>query len=293
MGNNPVTGIDPDGRVVIETAILVKFAIKAAKVAIKAAKVAKKKKTAVKLISATRSGGMNSLYNYEKGQSPLVTFAYFAGGFVSGFIGADVKGIAAYMLGGIVNTTVGIMTGNADDGFSMAQHFVGGGLAAHGGKSFSKAFFGKTGKAKTKNALATPTKEILTSETGKAKSKMYEKGTKKFMSYGAEGTARDFEQAKDWESYKKKDMGHHFGTFFISGLGGLLQKHAGDNKILKKAYGNIGYRAARFGFNMMGYGLEYLGMSYVKGNYQSLYTKGWERKAEIYGFKSIMYILIP
>jgi hypothetical protein len=51
----------------------------------------------------------------------------------------------------------------------------------------------------------------------------------KRISVHVQSTARDFAQAKDWESYTKKDMAHHFGTFFISGLGGVLQGHAGEN----------------------------------------------------------------
>jgi hypothetical protein len=42
-----------------------------------------------------------------------------------------------------------------------------------------------------------------------------------------------------------------------------------------------------------GYGIEYLGMSRVKGNYRKMYHKGWEQKARIYSFKSVMYILTP
>ncbi len=58
--------------------------------------------------------------------------------------------------------------------------------------------------------------------------------------------------------------------------GGALQGHAGEN-----------------GFNMAGYGLEYIGIARVKGNYQKMYHKGWEEKARIYSFKSIMNILTP
>jgi hypothetical protein len=87
-------------------------------------------------------------------------------------------------------------------------------------------------------------------------------------------------------------MGHHFGTFFISGLGGALQGHAGDNEVLD-IVSPKSKPFIRFGFNSIGYSLEYLGMSRVKGNYQKMYHKGWEQKARIYSFKSVMYILIP
>jgi hypothetical protein len=49
----------------------------------------------------------------------------------------------------------------------------------------------------------------------------------------------------------------------------------------------------RSDLSAIGYGIEYLGMSRVKGNYQKMYHKGWEQKARIYGFKSIMHTLTP
>jgi len=109
----------------------------------------------------------------------------------------------------------------------------------------------------------------------------------------SQGSARDFASAKDWESYAKKDLGHHVGTFFFSGLGGALQGHAGDNGLVNEIDSNFGMKAARVGLSAVGYGIEYIGMSRVKGNYQTMYHKGWESKARIYGFKSIMTLLIP
>jgi len=108
-----------------------------------------------------------------------------------------------------------------------------------------------------------------------------------------QGSARDFADAKDWESYAKKDLGHHAGTFFFSGLGGALQGHAGDNGLVN-GMETRGWRiATRFGLNGLGYGMEYIGMSRVKGNYREMYHKGWESKARIYGFKSLMNLLTP
>jgi len=51
--------------------------------------------------------------------------------------------------------------------------------------------------------------------------------------------------------------------------------------------------ATRFGLNGLGYGMEYIGISRVKANYQGMYYKGWEYKARIYGFKSLMNLLTP
>jgi len=109
----------------------------------------------------------------------------------------------------------------------------------------------------------------------------------------SQGSARDFASAKDWESYAKNDLGHHAGTFFFSGLGGVLQGHAGDNGLVNKITNPFASKATRLGLNAVGYGMEYVGMSHVKGNYQAMYHKGWEGKARIYSFKSIMYVLIP
>ena len=109
----------------------------------------------------------------------------------------------------------------------------------------------------------------------------------------SQGSARDFADAKDWESYAKKDLGLHAGTFFFSGLGGALQGHAGDNGIENLISNKFANDAARLGMSAIGYGIEYIGMSRVKGNYQSMYHKGWESKARIYSFKSIMTILMP
>jgi hypothetical protein len=39
------------------------------------------------------------------------------------------------------------------------------------------------------------------------------------------------------------------------------------------------------------YSLEYIGASYVKGNYQGLYTKSWQAKAGVSGYKTIMNAL--
>jgi hypothetical protein len=49
----------------------------------------------------------------------------------------------------------------------------------------------------------------------------------------------------------------------------------------------------RSDLNAFGYSIEYLGMSRVKGNYQKMYHKGWEQKARIYSFKSVMNALTP
>jgi len=40
------------------------------------------------------------------------------------------------------------------------------------------------------------------------------------------------------------------------------------------------------------YVIEYAGTSYLKGNYQGMYTGGWQTKAGVSGFKSWMYSFI-
>jgi len=109
----------------------------------------------------------------------------------------------------------------------------------------------------------------------------------------SQGSARDFASAKDWESYAKKDLGHHAGTFFFSGLGGVLQGHAGDNGIESRIRNKFANDAASLGMSAIGYGIEYIGMSRVKANYQGMYHKNWEEKARIYSLKSILIVLTP
>jgi len=109
----------------------------------------------------------------------------------------------------------------------------------------------------------------------------------------SQGSARDFASAKNWESYAKKDLGHHAGTFFFSGLGGVLQGHARDNGIENLISNKYANRAALLGMSAIGYGIEYIGMSLVKANYQGMYHKNWEEKARIYSLKSILIVLTP
>ena len=80
---------------------------------------------------------------------------------------------------------------------------------------------------------------------------------------------------------------------FCSVCGGVLQGHAGENGLVKEIDSNIGLKLTRLGLSAVGYGMEFTGLSYVKGNYQSFYTKNWEAKARIYSFKSIMTLFQP
>lgn len=306
MGNNPVTFVDPDGEFVIEAVIIGaliggyvggsvannSFSISewdmrdaktyvgiglgalaggfggyhvgtglAAKAAASGTKAATKK-----LLANMYAGGSNAMYSYEKGQGAAETLAYFASGYVSSYAGASVKGFGILAVGATVNTVTGIFTGNVTDGFTLAQHLVAGALATQSGKNIA-------GPKKGEPILG--------------------KFDDKFFSYAMQGTARDFTQAKDFKSFAKKGMDHHIGTFFFSGLGGVMQEHAAKNDLLAGIQSDSGLTLTRTGLSMIGYGIEYFSLSRVKGNYQKFDHKEWENKSRAYGLKLIVNILKP
>jgi hypothetical protein len=187
-----------------------------------------------------------------------------AGAFAGGYMGASFGAAAGIMFGGITNTVGGIFTGNVTDAYSLSQHFVGGALSGYAGHSFA---------------------------TSKAMSIKYmkKKGANKFFQYGLQATASDFAYDKD-RKFLDKNLGQHFGTFTFGGLGGLMQMHAFNNDWVRQSK-DLGRLGLSFGLSVLGYGSEYIGTSFVKGNYHGLYTKGWTTKAGVSGFKSLMYSL--
>jgi hypothetical protein len=108
-----------------------------------------------------------------------------------------------------------------------------------------------------------------------------------------QGTARDFTKAKDFKSFTKKGMDHHIGTFFFSGLGGVMQEHAAKNDLLAGIQSMSGRTLTRTGLSMVGYSIEYFSLSRVKGNYEKFDHKDWENKSRAYGLKLIVNILKP
>jgi len=152
----------------------------------------------------------------------------------------------------------------------MAQHFLGGALSSYADFS-SNAMMAKlmTASYLKKNAHNI------------------------FAKYGTQATLSDF--AYDGErKFFKKDFGQHFGNFYMGGLGGLLQSHAMNNPCVRgdelgQGKGLFGKRVTS---SLMGYGLEYAGTSYVKANYQGLYTSGWQTKTGVSSYKSLMYSLM-
>jgi len=150
----------------------------------------------------------------------------------------------------------------------MAQHFLGGALSSYADFS-SNAMMAKlmTASYLKKNAHNI------------------------FAKYGTQATLSDF--AYDGErKFFKKNAGQHFGTFYMGGLGGILQSYAMSNPLTLGINQGLGRSSVAFGFSMAGYGIEYMGASLAKGNYQGLSDKGWQTKAGVSSYKAIMNSLI-
>jgi len=114
------------------------------------------------------------------------------------------------------------------------------------------------------------------------------KAHKTFLKYGTQGLVADFAYDKD-RKFFKKGIDQHFGTFYFAGLGGVMQAGAMSADFNLKRGGLV---ATNFILSAAGYTVEYLGASYVKGNYQGFYTNGWQAKASVYGYKALMYSLM-
>ena len=113
-----------------------------------------------------------------------------------------------------------------------------------------------------------------------------------FAKYGTQNVLADFAFDED-QKFFKKDFGQHFGNFFMGGLGGIMQTYAMSNTWSSGKFRQAeGLFTKRFTSSLLGYGIEYIGTSMVKGNYQGLSTSGWETKAGVSLYKSLMYSLM-
>jgi len=220
-------------------------------------------------ISSINSGTLNTVNMAStNGDFGFSSLAYFGAGFVGGYAGANFSAKAGIIIGGMANISVGIGTGNVTDDYSLAQHFVGGALSGYAGFS-SNAIMAKpmTASYLKKNAH------------------------KIFAKYGTQSVLSDFAYDKD-RKFFEKNLGQHFGTFYMGGLGGLLQSYAMSSPLTLGIKPGLGLSSVAFGFSMAGYGIEYIGASLAKGNYQGLSNKGWQTKAGVSSFKAIMNSLI-
>jgi len=174
-------------------------------------------------MSGISSGTLNTVNNAStNGDFGFSSLAYFGAGFAGGYMGASFGPLAGIMIGGIANTTAGIGTGNVTDGYSLAQHFVGGALSGYAGFS-SNAMMAKpmTASYLKKNAHNI------------------------FAKYGTQATLSDF--AYDGErKFFKKNVSQHFGTFYMGGLGGILQSYAMSSPLTLGIEQGLG-RSAFFG----------------------------------------------
>jgi len=98
--------------------------------------------------SSLLSGGVNTIYNYEEGQSFLTTLGYFAAGAAGGDIGMSAGVLAGMATSGAANVLVhGFDSGWEASGREYAQKFVSGALSAYTGIST----FGKVDYLKVAN----------------------------------------------------------------------------------------------------------------------------------------------
>ena len=110
-----------------------------------------------------------------------------------------------------------------------------------------------------------------------------------FAKYGTQSTLSDFAYDED-RKFFKKNLGQHFGNFYMGGLGGAMQGGAMSGSI--ETTSNLGDIGVAFGLSALAYGIEYAGASHIKANYYGLSTKGWQTKVGTSGFKALMYSLM-
>jgi hypothetical protein len=113
----------------------------------------------------------------------------------------------------------------------------------------------------------------------------------KFIEYGTQSSAADFAFTDEYY-YKKRTWQQHLGTFAMGGLGGIMQSYAMNNPWVDSGKLGLNDFGKRSALSALGYGLEYIGTSFVKGNYQGLYTSGWQTKVGVSSYKSMIYSLI-
>jgi len=71
-----------------------------------------------------------------------------------------------------------------------------------------------------------------------------------------------------------------------------MQTYAKSNPWASDEFGQgRGLFTKRFTSSLLGYGMEYIGTSMVKGNYQGLSTSGWESKVGLSSYKAMIYSL--
>lgn len=89
------------------------------------------------------SGSLNTMYEYESGQSFGQMAKNFGAGFVGGYAAAYTAGAAAMTLGGAANIVAGIGTYSEEDkGYEMAQRFVGGALVTYASVTLHNQYAG-------------------------------------------------------------------------------------------------------------------------------------------------------
>jgi len=272
IANNPVNYLDPDGEFAIIAGLIIKKAIMAAKVAkvakvagatAKAAKVAgagtnaaaaAKVKTfsAKGIMSHAKSGGINTLSNYdsEKGIG-WHTLGDFTAGAVGSMAGVEMGSKAMGMfVGGTLNAG---FDGAAFD-YEGAQSFVGGALSVWSG-------MGKVVKGKTIFDKAGMGKGLLKKQKSNIFANTLHKHGDAFLKYGIQANAYDFAYSKQ-EDYAKRTWGQHLGIFAVGGaFGAATQNYFTDNT----AWDNLtGPDLARSGLGFVGFAGEYTMSGYIK-----------------------------
>lgn len=156
--------------------------------------------------SSALSGGVNTIYNYEKGQSFMTSLGYFASGAAGGAVGMGGVGV----LGGMATSGVGnILVYGMDNnwegsGREYAQKFVSGALAAYTGVST----FGKVDYQK------------MADGNGGEKYFGGSKETAKAWRAGWLNQASDFAHSSE-ESFKKRNLRERALMFVVAAAASL------------------------------------------------------------------------
>ena len=212
-----------------------------------------------KVISNSFSGGLNMANNYDPDAGVGHMLGNFAAGYIGSAIGIGEKdAVGAFFTGGALTSMNDILHGRIENEYGLAQSFVGGGLSALAGKSFSDV---------TKDAKKWLDKDL-------------------FAKYGLQNVAANFAYDKE-QAFFKKPIAIHGAAFMMGGIGASLQQGImkGD-----RLWSDGLTFAKRYGLSTLAYGAEYSLNYYFKTKMQYVKYGDYRRnKAWSFGVKSLAF----
>lgn len=242
--------------------------------------------TAKAITSVTFGGALNMAYNFSPDQSAWVNLGYFAAGAIGSYAGiaagaAGVKAATAIGMGvgGVSNVTVGAFSGNIENGYQAAQHFVGGALSSLSGMSV----YGKWSGSNQANYI---TKYKKVKGFKRWDDQLFLKG----FSYGLQALATDFAYT-DQKYFMDRTVGQHLLTFGGGFMNGALQyggNKIGDKMLKSQNFSNLSVFGTNLAFSYVGYTGQYLA-NYANFGYNPFNYKGKNEKFGIAAFKSLFY----